>query len=182
MTWWKHICSSLKSPTNNQNQKIFLTNGLHFRPNSKVHRFYRPFTGKLTGISNGFLDLWEREVRRFIKEAKLAEKRLAQAKVEEMRKQHNSSRENQRTSTTSGDTTGCSTPPMRKSKLKSRLRESKTMDQIKSWTKCPNRNPWTDLWIPVPKITGIKMPNNNFFHSTWNFLSNKDNNENKNLN
>ena len=77
-------------------------------------------------------DLWEREVRRFIKEAKLAEKRLAQAKVEEMRKQHNSSRENQRTSTTSGDTTGCSTPPMRKSKLKSRLRESKTMDQIKS--------------------------------------------------
>ena len=80
-----------------------------------------------------FLDLWEREVRRFIKEAKLAEKRLAQAKVEEMRKQHNSSRENQRTNTTnSGDTSGCSTPPMRKSKLKSRLRESKTMDQIKS--------------------------------------------------
>ena len=80
-----------------------------------------------------FSDLWEREVRRFIKEAKLAEKRLAQAKVEEMRKQHNSSRENQRTSTTSGDpNSGCSTPPMRKSKLKSRLRESKTMDQIKS--------------------------------------------------
>ena len=80
-----------------------------------------------------FLDLWEREIRRFIKEAKLAEKRLAQAKVEEMRKQHNSSRENQRTSTANNvDGNGCSTPPMRKSKLKSRLRESKTMDQIKS--------------------------------------------------
>ena len=105
-----------------------MTNGLHFHPNSKVH--FSGFACEFTGV---ILDLWEREIRRFIKEAKLAEKRLAQAKVEEMRKQHNSSRENQRNSTANnGDGNGCSTPPMRKSKLKSRLRESKTMDQIKS--------------------------------------------------
>ena len=41
MTWWKHICSSQRSPINNQNLKISLTNGLHFRPNSKVSRFYQ---------------------------------------------------------------------------------------------------------------------------------------------
>ena len=121
-----------KKPNQQPEPKDFFDKWTSFSSEFKGTSFLSAFLPVFHRYFTVILDLWEREVRRFIKEAKLAEKRLAQAKVEEMRKQHNSSRENQRTSTTSGDTTGCSTPPMRKSKLKSRLRESKTMDQIKS--------------------------------------------------
>ena len=73
-----------------------------------------------------FSDLWEREIRREIKEAKIAEKRAAQAEVEARRSQHKHTSNEERQSVTPAASAGARP----KSKLKARLRESKTLEKM----------------------------------------------------
>merc|ERR1711935_520421 len=68
----------------------------------------REFFDKWSSFVSEFKDLWEREVRRMVKERKVAEKKAAQERVAQLRQQHNSSIDQERkstTTTTGGDTT-----------------------------------------------------------------------------
>ena len=51
----------------------------------------RDFFDKWSSFASEFKDLWEREIRRMVKEQKMAEKKAAQERVNQMRQQHNSS-------------------------------------------------------------------------------------------
>ncbi|CAG5094834.1 Oidioi.mRNA.OKI2018_I69.XSR.g13902.t2.cds [Oikopleura dioica] len=80
-----------------------------------------------TSFCAEFKDIWEREIKLAMKRKKQAEVKKAQERVEFIRRQQNSDRKslNSNSSPKTGDK-----PTSRKSGLKSRLRESRTMDSI----------------------------------------------------